>query len=136
MEKIKVKVYWSDKNYSCGWAMPELGAVMATHSTLKGVKSEFIASMEEHISFLVEDGQDVPQWLIQKDYEIEWVMHISAILRNAEQYTTMAALSRVTGINQKQLGHYASGIKEPRQAQRERIINGLHEIGRTFLSIG
>ena len=111
MEKIKVEVYWSDKNYSCGWAMPELGAVMATHSTLKGVKSEFIASMEEHISFLVEDGQYVPQWLIQKDYEIEWVMHISAILRKAEQYTTMAALSRVTGIIQKQLGHYASASK-------------------------
>ena len=47
----------------------------------------------------------------------------------------MAAISRATGINQKQLTHYASSLKEPRPVQRERIISGLHRIGEAFLAI-
>ena len=38
---------------------------------------------------------------------------------------TKAALERITGINQKQLGHYASGIKKPRRAQVEKIEKAL-----------
>ena len=38
--------------------------------------------------------------------------------------------SRLTGINQKQLGHYMQGIRHPRKEQRARIIEGLHKLGK------
>ncbi len=55
--------------------------------------------------------------------------------KEVEKFTTLAALSRATGINQRQLSHYAIGTKQPRPASRERIIQGLHAIGRMALSL-
>ena len=48
---------------------------------------------------------------------------------------TRAALAKVTGINQRQLGHYAQGIRTPRPQQREKIIQGFHKLGQEFLSV-
>ena len=40
------------------------------------------------------DGVTLPEWLVNKGYEISYPLTISAILRQLEQYTTMAAISR------------------------------------------
>ena len=135
MEKIKADIYWSDKNYCCGWSAPGLGAVFCTGKTLEEVQREFESSLRFHIEGMVEGGEEVPQWLSDGSYEIEYTLAVSALLRQAEQYTTMAALSRVTGINQKLLSNYAGSVKIPRQTQRQRIVEGLHTIGRHFLSV-
>ena len=84
---------------------------------------------------MVEDGDQVPEWLASGDYEIVYTLSASALLRNAEFFTTMAAISRATGINQKLLSHYANALKIPRPAQRQRIVDGLHMIGRQFLAV-
>lgn len=135
MEKIKVEVNWCEKNFACVWGCPDFGSIIVTNKTLEGLKKEFQKSLQWQIEDMLADGDDVPQWLASGDFEIEYDLHISAILRNAEQFTTMAAISRASGINQRQLTHYASSLKEPRPAQRERIISGLHRIGEAFLSI-
>ena len=135
MKKINVKIHWCDKNYACVWGIPELGTIVCTNKSLDGLKEAFVTSLREQIADMIVDGEVVPQWLADGDYAIEYDMHISAILRSAEQFTTIAAISRASGINQKQLAHYASSLKEPRPAQRERIIAGLHRIGETFLAI-
>ena len=46
-----------------------------------------------------------------------------------------SALSRLTGINQKQLGHYACGRSRPRQAQKIKIISALHRLGNELRAI-
>lgn len=135
MEKIIVKIHWCDKNFACVWGTTDFGSIVVTNKSLEALKQEFEISLQSQIEDMIADGDDIPQWLASGDYIIEYDMHISAILRNAEQFTTMAAISRASGINQKQLTHYASSIKEPRPAQRERIISGLHRIGEAFLSI-
>lgn len=135
MEKIKVEVNWCEKNFACVWGCPDFGSIIVTNKTLEGLKKEFQKSLQWQIEDMLADGDDVPQWLASGDFEIEYDLHISAILRNAEQFTTMAAISRASGINQRQLTHYASSLKEPRPAQRERIIAGLHRIGESFLAI-
>lgn len=135
MEVINVSVYWNEDNYECGWAMPDVGCVVATHKTLEGVKVEFAEALCEHINCMLSDGEELPIWLVNRDYSIIYNLEVSAILRDAEQYTTMAAISRVSGINQKQLSHYANSVKKPRREQRERIIEALHTIGKTFLAI-
>lgn len=84
---------------------------------------------------MVEDGEEVPEWLANGQYDIEYTLSSAALLRQAENYTTMAAISRATGINQKLLSNYANAVKVPRPAQRQRIVDGLHAIGRQFLSV-
>jgi len=48
---------------------------------------------------------------------------------------TKTALSRATGINQRQISHYASGRITPRPKQRERIIKGIYAISRELASV-
>lgn len=50
-------------------------------------------------------------------------------------YATLAAVSKVTGINKRQLSHCANGRKIPRPAQRQRIADGLHKIGSKLLAV-
>lgn len=136
MERIiKVDVEWSQKNYCCGWAREGVGAVMCTNKSLEALKEDFVQSLRFHVETMVEDGEQIPQWLADGDFSIEFTLSPAALLRNAETFTTMAAISRVTGINQKLLSHYANALKIPRQAQRQRIVDGLHEIGRQFLAV-
>lgn len=135
MKTIEVEVYWSRKNFCCGWSHPDFGAVIATDKSLEGVKLAFESSLASQISEMVDAGESVPEWLSNGQYQVKYVEQVSALLRNAERYTTMAALSRATGINQKLLNNYASSVKVPREAQRQRIIDGLHQIGRAMLSL-
>ena len=62
---------------------------------------------------------------LQGDMDIEWFFDVQSFLQYYSGIFTKAALERITGINQKQLGHYASGLKKPRRAQVEKIENAL-----------
>jgi DNA-binding phage protein len=135
METLKIEIHWCDKNFCCGWGFDNFGAIVVTAKTLEGVKHEFEDALNLQITEMLKDNEFVPEFLANKDFTIEYSLHTSALLRDAERFTTMAAISRATGINQKQLSHYASSLKEPRPAQRQRIIDGLHEIGRQFLAL-
>lgn len=135
MNTIKVEIYWESKNYCCGWGLEGFGAMMCTNKNLENLKSDFEKSLKSQIEDMLADGESLPKWLAEGNYTVEYTLSVSALLRQAEQYTTMAVISRVTGINQKLLSNYASSVKIPRGAQRERIVNGLHAIGRQFLSV-
>jgi len=54
----------------------------------------------------------------------------SALLHSLDGVLTRTAIARATGINEKQIRHYASGHRTPRAKQREKIINGIHAISR------
>ena len=81
----------------------------------------------------MESGKNVPAWV--NDYEVEYELEVSALLQYLDGILTRSALSRVTGINERQLGHYATGHRKPRAKQREKIINGIRRIGEEFLSV-
>ena len=48
---------------------------------------------------------------------------------------TNVVLVRITGINQKLLHHYATGLKKPRGPQRKKIEIALHKLGSELLSL-
>lgn len=48
---------------------------------------------------------------------------------------TNAALERMTGIDQNQLQHYATGLKKPRRPQAKKIEHALHELGKELLAV-
>lgn len=132
---LKIEISWSEKNFCCGWGLEGIGAILCTNKTIEGLKKDFEESLRFHIDAMVEDGETVPMWLASGAYEIDYSLSSAALLREAEQFTTMAAISRMTGINQKLLSHYANAIKIPRPAQRQRIVDGLHQIGRQILAV-
>ncbi len=60
---------------------------------------------------------------------------MATVLRAYEPFISLAAISRASGINQHQLSHYANGLKRPRPQQRQRIVDGIHKIGRELLTV-
>lgn len=134
-KEIRVLVSWSGENFNGGVGDLELGAILVTSSTLDSFKKEFEESFEFHIAGLKESKASIPDYISSGNYHIVYDLGTTALLKEAEKFTTLAAISRATGINQKQLSHYATGVKHPRPSSRARIIKGLHDIGRMALAL-
>ena len=129
MNKILVNIVWND-NY--GAYSDEVPGCVATESTIDAVKEAFKSAIEFHIEG--SDYDELPQCL-KEEYELEFELSVSALLHYYDKILTRAALSRITGINQRQLGHYLSGYRNPRKDKREIIIKGLHKIGQELLNV-
>ena len=71
------------------------------------------------------DGDEIPT-VIQGKNRLDFVLNVRALLHYFEGVLTRSALSRVTGINERQLGHYITGHRKPRPEQRKKIVEGLH----------
>ena len=72
---------------------------------------------------------------LKGEYEVVFSMDVLSFLEYYSGILSKSGLQRITGINQKQLGHYASGLSKPRAKQRARIEAGLHRLGEELLSI-
>lgn len=131
MEKVKIQIVWN-KNY--GAAVDLLPGCVAVDDTLSGVKAGISSAIELHLETMREDGDKIPAPFIG-EYKLVFELDARALLHHYEGIITRTGLSKLTGINEKQLGHYAKGIRYPRQAQRERIIIGLHSIGKELLEV-
>jgi len=132
MEKVTVDIYYTGNNY-CAYAPILLGCV-STAATLSEIKKNIKEAIEFHVESSLEDGDAIPD-VFKGDYELEFRLSIEALLNAYSDIFTKAALSRITGINQRQLWHYASGLRKPRPTQRKRIEQGLHKLGAELLTI-
>ena len=72
MEKIIVDVAWCDRNYGGSLGSNVPGAVVLTALTLEALQKEAKESLEFHVEGLMENGEDVPEWLKNGDYEFEY----------------------------------------------------------------
>ena len=84
---------------------------------------------------MLEDGDELPEKL-KNEYELVFELDTSAMLHSLDGIVTRKAIAKVTGINEAQLTHYANGFRKPRPVQRQRIIDGIHQIGRELTLIG
>lgn len=129
MERIKVKVEWSDNNFSAGTGQIN-GVVMATGKTLEDVEQSFRESFDFHIDGSLADGDKLPQYIIDKDYELDFHLGASAMLHLADGLISRSAISKATGINEKQLSHYLTGHRIAREAQNKKIASGIIQISK------
>ena len=131
MQIITVNIDW-ENNY--GAYSEEIAGCVATHKTLEGVKQAYIEALEFHLEGLHADGDEIPS-VIQGRYRLDFVLNVRALLHYFDGLLTRSALSRVTGINERQLGHYITGHRKPRPDQRKKIVEGLHRIGEEINSV-
>ena len=78
MEKIIVDVAWCDRNYGGSLGSNVPGAVVLTAPTLEALQKEAKESLEFHVEGLMENGEDVPEWLKNGDYEFEYNIRVSS----------------------------------------------------------
>lgn len=131
MEKVIVQIVWN-KNY--GAALELLPGCIAVDHTLSGVKEGIRSAIEMHLKVMLDDGNPLPTAFLN-DYELVFELDSRALLHHFEGIITRSGLSKLTGINEKQLGHYAQGIRNPRPAQRKKIIQGFHQMAKELMEV-
>ena len=72
MEKIIVNVAWCDRIYGGSLSSNVPGAVVFTAPSFDALQKEAKESLEFHVEGLMENGEDVPAWLKNGDYEFEY----------------------------------------------------------------
>ena len=136
MQKIKVEVEWSSKNFAAVLGENVPGCVVVTAKSYSKLQKEVKEALEFHVQGLLENRDDVPQWLVDGDYEFKWCLKdTAALLQSLDGLTTIAAIARTTGINERLISHYANGIKRPSTKQKQKILDGIHQIGKTLLDV-
>ena len=125
MEKIVMKTSYTDTGFCCmcnlipGW-------------TTSGSKDfrKFDVFVNDSIGFYIEcakkDGDEYPS-VFDGAYELEYQFDIRALLNYYQRILPFSGLQLITGIDQKQLAHYAAGRKQPRTSRAKHIEHCLHK---------
>ena len=132
MKPLTVMIERTDNNYSA--YLKEVDGVVATGKTVNDIKQGIVNSIQALIEDCKEFGGEIPEEL-QGDYELTFKMDVQSLLQFYGMIFTKSALERMTGINQKQLWHYASGKRNPRPEQNIKIETALHKLGEELLAI-
>jgi predicted RNase H-like HicB family nuclease len=132
MNKVTVLIGKTENNYS---AMVEgLDGFVCAADTFNELKMEVEEGVRFHIEGMVMDGDLIPI-AFKKGYEFTYKWSTESLLNYYQGIFTKSALERLTGINQKQLWHYAHGQKEPRPGTRRKISEALHRLGEELLLV-
>ena len=132
MKKVTVVIERAENNFSA--YVQDVDGIIATGESIDEIKSSIINAIEEYKSACKDLGLEVPAGL-RGDYEIAFELDIQSFLMIYQGIFTKSGLEKLTGINQKQLWHYANGVTKPRQAQRQKIESALHRLGNELLSL-
>lgn len=132
MKPLTVIIERTENNYSA--YLQEVDGVVATGKNVKEIKSGIINAINALIDDCKEFGGVIPDEL-KGDYELSFKMDTRSLLQFYSGIFTKAGLERITGINQKQLWHYASGTRNPRPEQTLKIETALHSLGEELLAI-
>ena len=97
--------------------------------TLKQAKADFMQGYEAIKEAYAAEGEDF------EDVEFAFTYDLPSFLQDYAYAFTLAGLQRITGVNQKQLGHYISGYRRPSAKTTARIERRLHEFSRILTSV-
>jgi len=133
MEKLIIQIGASSDHFG-GFAV-NVDGISGGGNTLEECKANVLEGLKLMIDHRKESYIKVPQWLVDGEYEIEYRYDVQSLLMYYANVFTKPALERLTGINQKQLHHYATGLKKPREPQRKKIESALHRLGKELLTV-
>ena len=132
METVNVVVGRTENNFSA--YVEELDGFVCTADNFEELKNEVADGITFHLEGMKEDNEPLPE-IFQGDYSLTYKWDVESLMHYYKGIFTKSALEKLTGINQRQLGHYANGVSKPRKQQVEKIENALHSLGEELLSI-
>lgn len=134
MRKIKAVINWNGVNYE---SLIENvgGVVVSTGKNYDEIITETTEGLKFHLEGFEKEDEAYDPVLANGEYELEFELKASALLKSTQDYISRSALARVTKINEKQLGHYIQGKREARPATREKIVEGIKTISENLAAI-
>ena len=125
MKTVEVIVEHAGKNLS---AYIEGAPVITVGNDMREIEE----NMKEAIELYLEDNPNPCELL---SGELEFKIDAATFINYYSNIFTKAALSRITGINERQLWHYAAGVHKPRRQQLEKIQKGIQALTKELSSI-
>jgi hypothetical protein len=98
------------------------------------LKKEVVESIQFYIECALQEGDEYPA-VFDGEYELDYRCTVESLLHFYQGIFTKAAFERLTGIKQRQISHYASGLHKPRPAQEEKIKKALRSLGEELIAI-
>ena len=132
MGKVNVTVEVTVNNYAA--FIDDLPGCVSTGKTFRELKANMTEAVADHLEISREYGDKISD-LFSGDYELVFRFDTQSLLQHYRGIFTNAALQRITGINQRQLQHYASGMSRPRPEQANRIESALHHLGEELMAV-
>lgn len=127
MKTVEIIVEYAGKNLS---AYIEGAPIITVGNNLNEVEDH----IREAIELYLEDNPN-PCKLLTGEYELKFRIDTATFINYYSNIFTKAALSRITGINERQLWHYAAGVHKPRKKQTDKIQNGIKLLTKELESI-
>jgi predicted RNase H-like HicB family nuclease len=127
MKTVTIIVEHAGKNLS---AYMEDAPIFTVGKDLKEIEK----NIREAIDFYLEDNPN-PCPALARDYELTFKIDAATFINYYSGVFTKAALSRITGINERQLWHYAAGVHKPRKKQTEKMQNGIKSLSHELEAI-
>ena len=132
MKTLNVTVAHTGNNYCA--MIDGVDNIMVTGNSIDEIKTNLVSAIENTKSVCQESDIPVPEQLCEP-FELIYHMDVESFLNFYKDVFSKSGLERLTGINQKQLWHYASGGRKPRREQVHKIESALHHLGKELLSI-
>ena len=117
----KYSIYIENKNYPYG--------IIGTGDTVKEATEDFMAGYKEMKEY-VESTDDA---FVEASFIFKY--DIPSFLQEYAYAFSLAGLERITGVNQKQLGHYISGYRKPSPRTIRKIEDGIHAFSRQLSAV-
>ena len=130
---VIVNVSKTDNGYSASCDLLD-GWVVAVTGDWSDLEKEVRDSIDFYIECAKADGDSYPE-IFDQEYQIVYQFDVQSLLCFYQNIFSFSALQYITGINQKQLGHYAAGRSKPRRKQAEKIVEGLHKLGKELVAL-
>lgn len=132
MIKIIVEISFTGNNFSA--YLPALPGCVSVGDTPSEMKKNISEAIDFHLAGMKEDGDNIPE-SFTGEYELVYKFDAQSLLQYYKGIFNAPAFERLTGINQKQIHHYSSGLKKPRTTQKKKIEKALHDLGEELLAI-
>lgn len=127
MTTIKVMVEYAGKNLSA--YIPD-APIITVGKNLNEIRS----NIQEAIDLYLEDNPS-PLEMFVGEYQLELQLDAATFINCYSGIFTKAALSHITGINERQIWHYAAGMHRPRKQQVEKIQTGIDNLSKELSEI-
>ena len=131
MRTVEVIVEHAGNNLS---AYIEGVPVITTGNDVKEIEK----NMQEAVELYLESCKEMniaPVEVLQGEFTLKFKIDAATFINYYSSIFTKAALSRITGINERQLWHYAAGVHKPRKQQLEKIQKGVNALAKELSAI-
>jgi|GEM_PF-6460128 len=95
MKTLKVQVRATDKNFSAFLENKDInGVVVVTAKTLEKLKEAFVSALGFHLQGCIEDGDVLPNYIVNKDYLLRYDLDVSSALLQMKSLVSVPVISR------------------------------------------